>query len=346
MRDVLCPALYNRLVQLFGDVIVASEGEGYREVRLVSMGQSRRQVITTGEYYRVNCPFCTDTRKRLYINHRYAHRNGMAICFNDKACLTGEHNYVNREKLRQTILNFVNPGVHFDVKPSKVEADDGGPLPVVGYPGKGRLMNLVERDHPAYQYLVSRRFDPDKLAREFGVGLVDSVDDVKLTNVVGRILVPIHMHGQMVGWQGRYPDDIDWKATGIRKYWNLPQMKKSRMLYGYDQARTFPYCVVVEGVTDVWRVGSPAICILGSSLNFSQRRLICTTWNTVLVMLDPDALDRSRIAVLELKNQLKDVGGRVVEIDLPKGKDPADFDSRDVQWTIAEASEKAGLTCV
>lgn len=343
MRDVLCPALYNRLVQVFGDVDVASEGEGYREVRLISMGQSRRQVVTAGEYYRVSCPICSDTRKRLYINHQYANRNGMAICFNETACLSGEYNSTNRERLRQTILSFVNPGVHFTVKPAKVEADDGGPLQAVGYPGSGRLLSQVEKDHPAYQYLVSRRFDPEKLAREFGVGLVDTDTEA---NLVGRIIVPIHMHGQMVGWQGRYPGDIDWKGTGIRKYWNLPHMKKSRMLYGYDQARAFPYCIVVEGVTDVWRVGPPAVCILGNSLNFAQRRLICTTWQTVFVMLDPDAMEKSRIAVHELKNHLREAGGQVVEITLPGGKDPADFDARDLQWIIADASEKAGVTCV
>src|SRR4051794_18793914 len=34
-------------------------------------GDLRLQVDHFGEQYRVCCPFCPDTRKRLYINHRW-----------------------------------------------------------------------------------------------------------------------------------------------------------------------------------------------------------------------------------------------------------------------------------
>lgn len=340
MSKVLCPGLYQRLKDVFGEVEISAEGEPYREVVLNVLGERRRETVTTGEYYRVACPFCGESRKRLYINHNYVNRPGMAICFNETACLSGPQNHVNRESLRKIILEYQDPSRFVVFNPPTISEDDGT-LREVGYPGNGRLLELVSEEHPAVRYLRSRGFDPVELSKVYGVGLVERAGDA---NLVGRILVPIHMDGKMVGWQGRYPDDLDWKATGIRKYWNLPGMKKSRMLYGYDRARSYQFCVVVEGVTDVWRIGPPAVCILGSSLNYNQRRLICATWRTVFVMLDPDALDKSRVAVQELGDQLKGVGGRVIHIVLPGGKDPAEFDRKSLQQIILDAARSAGVS--
>ena len=73
MTSPLQPELYRRLESRLGPVIIANEGEelvGWAATDPCT-GRPRLEVIMPGEYYRVSCPFCTDTRHRLYVNHRW-----------------------------------------------------------------------------------------------------------------------------------------------------------------------------------------------------------------------------------------------------------------------------------
>ncbi|HJN07932.1 MAG TPA: hypothetical protein QF564_04525 [Pirellulaceae bacterium] len=75
MLEPINPRLYRALQRRFGDVAVSNDGESYIPNRTRSMyrrGQFDSQPAFAGEYYKVNCPFCTDTTKRLYINHMFA----------------------------------------------------------------------------------------------------------------------------------------------------------------------------------------------------------------------------------------------------------------------------------
>ncbi len=72
----LNPDLFEALAASFGTVLIANEGERARVDYRPSWGSPKGQVrlkavrTVSGEYYRVDCPFCTDTRKRLWINHQ------------------------------------------------------------------------------------------------------------------------------------------------------------------------------------------------------------------------------------------------------------------------------------
>src|ERR1043166_541750 len=73
MSSPLRPELYHRLLDCFGSVLVANEGEAMdacvRTDRLT--GRQELSVNLPGEYFRVSCCFCNDTRHRLWINHRW-----------------------------------------------------------------------------------------------------------------------------------------------------------------------------------------------------------------------------------------------------------------------------------
>jgi DNA primase len=69
-------------------------------------------------------------------------------------------------------------------------------------------------------------------------------------------------------------------------------MKKSRLLYGLPAAlNTAGPVVVVEGVTDVWRLGTNAVAIFGKTLSMNQRDLILRHFacREIVVFLDADA---------------------------------------------------------
>src|SRR5437016_2241770 len=93
---MLClnPILYSLLKERFGFVKVANEGEElvgsykYDPVR----GQTVLDIISRGETYCVDCPYCKESRHRLYINHRYgtwddisgSNNLHMVRCFNEE----------------------------------------------------------------------------------------------------------------------------------------------------------------------------------------------------------------------------------------------------------------------
>src|SRR4051794_16673671 len=85
--------LYRALEARLGPVKVSNEGQEATVLYSPDWsrdGKLRAAVVEAGEYYRVSCPFCSDDRHRLWVNHRWAvpdPQTGddnlhLAICFN------------------------------------------------------------------------------------------------------------------------------------------------------------------------------------------------------------------------------------------------------------------------
>ena len=88
--EVLNPTLYNLLLRhprFHGDVGIAAHGvaidwyvvqRGFTDSRTDQQrSKPQRKVRYSGEEYRVNCPYCRDARRRLFINHRW----GVSSCW-------------------------------------------------------------------------------------------------------------------------------------------------------------------------------------------------------------------------------------------------------------------------
>ena len=94
MTRPLNPFLHERLTSVFESVQIRNEGESMRG-RYVPDVKGRRFIVDVpGEYYVVSCPFCNDTRNRLWVNHVYGvpdqcgdSRFWAAHCFNED-CLS------------------------------------------------------------------------------------------------------------------------------------------------------------------------------------------------------------------------------------------------------------------
>ena len=67
------PTRYQLLCARFGKVMIANAGEatvfGTPRFNMKS-GQIESTTTLSGEFYRIACPFCADTRHRLYVNYR------------------------------------------------------------------------------------------------------------------------------------------------------------------------------------------------------------------------------------------------------------------------------------
>src|SRR5262245_43966672 len=92
MTSPLNPQLYEALSRAFGPVLVAHDGARMEAAYLPDCtGALIKRAISPGEYYRVNCFACGDTRHRLWVNHMWGVRDPRtgtrhrwaAKCFNE-----------------------------------------------------------------------------------------------------------------------------------------------------------------------------------------------------------------------------------------------------------------------
>lgn len=162
-------------------------------------------------------------------------------------------------------------------------------------------------------YLKSRLFDPEALARIWGLMGTGRIGPYKF-----RIIAPITFEGQLVSYQGR-------DVTGLSplRYKACPQNEEVRdhhsCLYGLDQVPR-ESIVIVEGITDAWRLGPGAVATFGIKYTQEQVRLMKRFKNRYVFFdsADPEAFHQAR----KLANELSAFQGNV-EMLRNDTKDPA-----------------------
>lgn len=338
----LCKELYARLNSKFGKIRVSNEGLSL-QIRQKKLGyRVVTEVLSPGEYYCVNCPFCGDTKNRLWINHRFSEYRWLAICYNETRCMDGYFGKENRQELYRKIFNSdytvvlpVSRGIEID--PSK-------PLSAVSLPGEIKLFSELPKNHPSIVYLQSRGYDPYELERLYGISYCESVFDKTYYPLTNRIFIPIFMKGNLVGWQGRYIGDPDWKHSRVQKYFNLRGMSKKDMLYNFDSAVAQNVIVIVEGAADVWRIGPGAVALLGSDMAENQKHLIREGFvnKPVAVFLDADAVDKSVAIANSLYPYL---GSRVFPV-ISTAKDPGSMTTQECWDLINKEMARKGISAL
>ena len=351
-EDVLNPSLYRRLAARFGTVRVANRGEAmvfHAVPRPPGGGRPGVRVTHAGEYYRVCCPYCGDTRHRLYVNHCFGRADPfgrpmlfLAICYNEN-CLSRRENFLDfLEELDAASLAEAR------LRPGRAVTPDGRP-PEVAPPGPLTPLDRLEADHPACVYLRSRGFDPAELARRYGVAYCA---ESRYGYARGRLIIPVRHGGRLVGWQARYVGELDWKGPDRRrlppKYFSAPGSHfKSRVIFNWDRMKRYRTGVLVEGPTDVFRFGPMAGCVFGNTVSAAQRRLFATVFarpgRSGILLFDPEEYDspavRDALAFFRAR-----MPGRFCAVRLPDGTDPGGLDRRFLRdYVRAQAAEQGVL---
>jgi len=283
---VLNPDLYIRLKTKFRDVKIANRGEKLKARIQNINGRNRLWIVSRGETYCVNCPFCGDTRQRLWINHRWGYGLNvfafgsklwnLAICYNEN-CLNDKKNFYD---LRNIVFSQqAIPRIVIDDSLTDNFSEETIPT-FIKVPDSTIPINSLSDEHPAVIYLKNRGFDKEYLWKYYKVGFCN---DGKFKN---RIFIPVYYLHRLVSWQVR--SIVDEKP----KYITCPRSHISKYLYGIDAAKAFDFCVLVEGVTDVWAIGPPSVAVFGSSLSSSQY-LLLKDFSKIIVLMDPDASDKA-----------------------------------------------------
>jgi hypothetical protein len=128
----------------------------------------------------------------------------------------------------------------------------------------------------------------------------------------------------------------------IPKYWTMPRFPRGQIAYNYDRAVKAKIAVIVEGPTDVWRVGANAMACMGVSMGPLLRRRFIRDRNRllgeqgfVIIMLDPPKRGQKPAAYMR-KLALDFAPAfprRLVTVELPVGTDPGSLD-HDRLWRL------------
>lgn len=376
MFKPLNPGLYNLLVREFGEVRVVAEGEAMQceysrdsRSKLVAMARGRQEastrqsrpklkVISPGEEYACSCPFCSDTRQRLFINHRwavvdeYGNKNlWLAHCWNEE-CLA---NSTRQQQLWDRVFrNGRRPPSCDEVRHG--EEPDPEDLGKAVPPGPVISLEELQRQSPQHQaleYLASRGFDCQRLSRYYGVGWCNSS---RYSLAEKRIYVPIVLDGELRGWQMRMPRD--WEPGDPPKYWSMPNMKRRALAYNYDKAVEYRMPVIVEGPADVWGFGPQSMGCIGKSMSLPLvRRLVAAVCRVsrqerpvLAVMLDPEP-DHKAAAKPNYVHHIEKLALSlestkavdVIRVYLPLGTDPGSLNREYLRDYITECGREQGL---
>ena len=355
------PELYEALQREFGTVVIANDREEfqlsttpeivYRNGRMTI----KQEVVNYGETYRVDCPFCNDTRQRLYIPHSWAEEDEetrrdnlhLATCFNEE-CLK-DHD--NREALRDMVwpIGRHDPDATGRTRARPMAQVQVIPPPMIVMPTHLTRIDQLPLDHAAAAYLLGRGFDPAELWSRWRVSYCPGSPDSR-PSLVHKIVYPIHgarievdvagrrtLAAELAGWQARAVGQT--AGRGAPKYLTAKGMAKSKVLYGLPQAMcTSGPVVVVEGPTDVWRLRTNAVALLGKDASPHQQWMICRWFprRPVVVLLDRDAGDRAvqlRRALLALRASVRDTAPVAVAA-LPDGRNDVGECTYEDAWAV------------
>jgi len=179
----------------------------------------------------------------------------------------------------------------------------------------GGLEPLSERHQ---EWLRGRGLDPDQMKRLWGlrgIGLS--------ARMAWRIWVPVHLDGEAVSWTTRSIGNVPKRwihAQPDEEVWPIKSL-----LYGWDYVRGS--VIVVEGPSDVWRVGPGAAALFGVVPTILQIRLLSSVPRKV-ICFDREPPEAQR-AARHLAEQLQAFPGETLVVELSSA-DPGEATDEEV----------------
>lgn len=303
--------LHAALTRLFGEVGITNEGQ---EADIIpAPGQACQWTVPSGgqagargEQYHVDCPFCGDRRKRLYISYlslaspvvrgvQLAKGPLRAFCQNEH-CLADRANKDRLRGMLEAALEGQDASAFGQVGAAGQSGDDesassysqeitvdGIRTWVPGYEpiGQGTAPEVLT-------YLASRRITMAEVQwMRIGAGPIVTPSGRTLKGGCPWVMFPVIQNGVLRGLQARclpcYMDEGD-----KMKYWFHPSCRKASVLYNVDAAREIGACVISEGVFDVASIGKAGVCCFGHTPSPLQKTLIAGAVDCVIWLPDMD----------------------------------------------------------
>jgi len=239
-------------------------------IRYISEGTKHCQA----GWIQMECPFCTgNAGHHLGYNLSKDFFNCWRCGFHSTIEVIHAFSLVGWEKAKQMRKDYVT---HMSNRSHLIPERSGEKASKVIYP-----IGTEEPTRRHLSYLESRGYDPERIVKEWGLLGTGPIGPYK-----HRVIAPIHYHKHLVSFQGR-----DYTGKSDLKYKACPQdmevIDHKKVLYGLDQV-VGKMCVLVEGITDVWRLGPGAVASFGIETKPSQIYLMAEKMRKVFVMFDDD----------------------------------------------------------
>ena len=227
-------------------------------------------------YIGVCCPFCDDNSFHLGIHKqsktiscwKCGVRSNVLKLIQEVSLVSYNQAIAIFYKFQDSSLAYLNPK-------EEVRPQSSVDLP------KGSSKNFTG---VFTNYLFKRNFQPDTIIKTY-----DLYAGAIGTDFAYRIIIPIYQQYELVAYLGR-----DATEKNTLKYLNCPvELSKipiKECLYNLDAVRD--KAIIVEGVTDVWRLGAGAIATFGVQYTRQQLSLLIGL-KKVFVLYDQDAAAQS-----------------------------------------------------
>jgi DNA primase len=257
----------------------------------------------------VNCPFCQDLSFHLGISPDL--KLNCWIC-GTKGNITKyiqeiercSYNFAQRitEKYQDRTLKYLD----------KKERQSSS---FVKLPTSAKPLQKIHKD-----YLINRNFDPDFLEKKYDLLGCSEIGDYKF-----RIIVPIYLENKLVTFIGR---DVTNKSK--LRYKNCPVeqsiLPTKSVLYNLDSVNK--KMVIVEGVTDVWRIGDGCVATLGTQYTKKQLSLLLGI-KQAFILFDQGAEEQADRLAFDLSIIVPKV--EVLSLNRFTG-DPASLSTKEVNY--------------
>ena len=200
-------------------------------------------------WIQIDCPFCGKGSRKWHMGysltggHVSCWRCGIHSAAYALSVLTG----VPVKEMEKVLKGVKSRKVEKIIKTGTLKVPNG-----VGELGEAHKL-----------YLRRRGFDPDEIARIWGVQGISLA-----SHYAWSLFVPNHLGGEIVSWSIRQLSD-----KGARWLQAPPEMEAisgKSLLYGEDKASHS--IVICEGPSDCWAIGPGAVATLG--LNYSSSQIV------------------------------------------------------------------------
>lgn len=180
-----------------------------------------------------------------------------------------------------------------------------------------KCLGPLQKSHRSY--LRDRGFDPNELERLWGIqGIGLSA------KLAWRIWIPIYYQGEVVSWTTRAIGNQSLRYVNAKPGEEKRSIKS--ILYGSDYVRHS--VVVVEGPTDVWRIGPGAVALVGLQHTADQ---VCqlARYPSRTICFDSELTAQRRAN--QLANELHVYPGQTQIVELESGKDAGTADEDEIK---------------
>ena len=243
------------------------------------------------------CPFCQEERFHCGI-HLDSKTFSCWVCGETGTFL----------KLAATLLNTSWKETGKQIKPFQSHFVEHAPLELakeVIFPT--RMTKLTRNGR---KYLSNRGFNPKELIEKYNLMETGMLSKLKIDNkswdFKNRIIVPIIMGNIVASYTAR-----DWTEASSTRYKNAPTeagtAPLTKCLYNIDNAKGSSV-ILVEGPTDVWRIGDNCIAMMGVKFSTEQiKRLVERRFKKIVILFDAEAEKTARKLAVTLHPFINDI---------------------------------------